>query len=647
MSQKKLANLSIKMKLYLSFGIIIFLLLISIITPFFTSNKYILLGESIFIIIFAVIVAILNVRSITAPIIELASVSKKIAEGNFDVDIDTKRKDEIGQLAVSFKSILSNINAVVSETDRISDVAMKGLLHSRGNTEHYQGSFKDIIGGINSIIESFIGHINALPVSVVISDTDFNIQYTNTRVSRFTGKSAQDLVGDRFKDTYKYTEFNFDNYSCKQALDLKKHVSQIAGLSANGKDYDVLHESMPLLDKNENIVGVLDILQDQSAVVKAQRDAEEQAKAVEAQMQIVEKRSEYHAVQVSKLVDNLDQLANGHLNIQTSIETPDADTEEIAKNYQLINEKLESSTKSIQSYIEEISHVLSEMSQKNLSIQIEREYLGDFESLKESLNNITFAFNTIITDISHVASNVESGADQVTSSSQSLSEGSTEQASAVEQISATVTEITEQTKENALNAQTANEKVVISKEAAQEGTVHMNDMLQAMSDIKESSVSVLNIIKAIDEIAFQTNILALNAAVEAARAGEHGRGFAVVAEEVRSLAARSAEASKETTELINDSISKVEAGSIISNDTAKSLDEIVNGITDAVEVIGGIAESSNQQAIAIEEIRNGIEEISSVTQNISSNAEESASISSEMLQQANSMKTLTSAFITN
>lgn len=586
------------------------------------------------------------IKGISKPLSRLAKISEEIAKGNFDVKIESDQNDEIGQVSVAFNHVLENLNAVLNETHNISASAQRGLLHSRADTNGYTGGYKEIINGINTTIESFVGHINALPVSVVICDTDFKIKYTNKRVSRFTGKAAVDLVDDKFVDTYKYDDSNFDNYSTKQAYDKDKHISQIVKLAANGKLYDVLHESMPLKDDSGKIVGMLDILQDQSKVIQAQREAEVQAEKISKQMEVVEKRTNYHATEVAKLLDNLDQLSKGNLDIKTSIEEPDDDTMEIAENYMKINEKLELSTSAIKSYIVEISEVLEEMSNKNLKVGIEREYLGEFINLKSSLNHIITEFNSIVSDIGTTSFSVEAGADQVNSTAQNLSQGSSEQASAIEQISATVTEITEQTKENAMNAKNANELASNAKDSAELGNTQMHEMLTAMNDIKESSMSVLNIIKAIDEIAFQTNILALNAAVEAARAGEHGRGFAVVAEEVRSLAARSAEASKETTELINNSIDKVDVGYDLSRQTATALEEISQGITNAVEVMAGISEASNQQAIAIEEIQTGIEEVTSVTQTISANAESSASVSKELLQEANDMKSLTNAFIT-
>ncbi len=292
----------------------------------------------------------------------------------------------------------------------------------------------------------------------------------------------------------------------------------------------------------------------------------------------------------------------------------------------------------------EISDVIGQISDGNLAIEDVKEFKGDFISISNSLNTIVESLNNVLGEMNTAAEQVSSGSNQVSSGSQALSQGTTEQASAIEELSSSITEIASQTKENASNANQANELSLKVKENAERGNKEMSDMLKSMGEINESSANISKIIKVIDEIAFQTNILALNAAVEAARAGQHGKGFAVVAEEVRNLAARSANAAKETTALIEGSIKKAEKGTDIANDTAKALYEIVDGVSKVTTLVAEIAAASNEQATGISQINLGLEQVSQVVQTNSATAEESAAASEELSSQAEILKDMVSKF---
>jgi methyl-accepting chemotaxis protein len=258
--------------------------------------------------------------------------------------------------------------------------------------------------------------------------------------------------------------------------------------------------------------------------------------------------------------------------------------------------------------------------------------------LASALGQMTDNLNEVMGNIQAASEQVASGSKQVSESSMSLSQGATEQASSVEQLTASLEEISSQTKLNADNAAQANVLAEEAKANAAQGNEQMKGMLSAMDDINDASGNISKIIKVIDEIAFQTNILALNAAVEAARAGQHGKGFAVVAEEVRNLAARSANAAKETTELIEGSIKKVEGGTKIANETAVALGRIVDGVTKVANLVSDIAEASNEQAIGVAQINQGINQVSQVVQTNSATSEESAAASEELSSQAEMMK---------
>ena len=331
------------------------------------------------------------------------------------------------------------------------------------------------------------------------------------------------------------------------------------------------------------------------------------------------------------------QMAQGDLDVELGYQSED--------ELGVLASQVRELVRKLKVIIEDENTYLARLAQSDYTVESScpGEYIGGFHSLYVSFSKISDELNETFRQISNTADSVSSGSEQVANGAQALAQGATEQASSVEQLSASINDVSNQVSSNAEAARNASSKVEEVGDGMRISNEKMQEMIAAMADISGSSNEIGKIIKTIEDIAFQTNILALNAAVEAARAGAAGKGFAVVANEVRDLATKSAEASKNTSALIERSIKSVENGTHIADETAKALMKAVQGAQEATEIVNEISEASARQASAIAQITLGIEQISSVVQSNSATSEESAAASQELSSQAHVLKKLVSS----
>ncbi len=341
---------------------------------------------------------------------------------------------------------------------------------------------------------------------------------------------------------------------------------------------------------------------------------------------------------VKEIVNAMQSIRNGELEVHIEYQSRD--------ELGVLAEAVQKTTDTLMQIVDDEDYILGEMGNGNFNVRTRNEeiYVGDYNGLLQSMRNINIKLSDTLTQINQVAEQVSAGSDQVSSGAQVLAQGATEQASSVEELAASINEISDQVGKNAHSAREANEQANTVLNEAGESNQRMQSMLVAMNDISNSSNEIGKIIKTIEDIAFQTNILALNAAVEAARAGTAGKGFAVVADEVRNLASKSAEASKSTAILIEQSLNAVNNGKHIADETAHSLITVVNGVKKVAEKVDEIAVASTHQAEAISQLTIGVDQISSVVQNNSATSEESAASSEELSSQAQVLKELIGQF---
>ncbi len=339
---------------------------------------------------------------------------------------------------------------------------------------------------------------------------------------------------------------------------------------------------------------------------------------------------------IQVIMESSKGLAQGKLDFQIDINSGD----EVGQ----LAESLNTSVKNLRIYISDIAMILQQMAEGDLTAESRIDYAGDFVQIQRAIETIGREQSNIMEQIRASSDQVDAGATQVATGAQSLAQGSTEQASEVDNLLHMIEQITEQIDSNADSAAITTDEADKMSRQIVTCNGQMEEMAQAMSQISACSGEIQHIIKTIDDIAFQTNILALNAAVEAARAGSAGKGFAVVADEVRNLAAKSADAVKETTELIEKTLRMVDTGSRLTGVTKESLASVVGGADMVTGQIKVISEASKEQKTGINHIKDSIYQISTVIQSNSATSEESAAASEELAGQAQVLKSLIGKF---
>lgn len=532
----------------------------------------------------------LYIRSrIGKPIAEMADVSKNLAEGNLHINISNYDffNNEISMLNNHFRTVVSTFVGLIEDINTMSEIHATGEYEYTIDETKYTGAYREVVEGLTAVPSMYINNFVEL-LGVIQNYGEGNF---DANVKKYPGKQA---IGNVIVDELRMNLIHINE--------------EINGLAENALD-----GNLKACANTEGFKGEwLTIMTNLNNLTKAIATPMQEASEV------------------------LAEVAKGNLSAKM--------TGVYKGDFSLIKDSLNKTTDELTVYITEIKEALKAVENNDLRIKITKDFMGDFSAIKDSINAIVDAQNTVMNGILVAAREVNAGAEQISQYSGILAQGASEEASTVEQLTESISDINEQTQKNAQNAENADRLSSVSVKNAADGGNEMKKMLSSMNDIKESSANIAQIIKVIEDISFQTNLLALNAAVEAARAGEHGKGFSVVAEEVRNLAGRSQTAAKETQSLIENTLEKINEGTHTAQTTSEALNRIVENIDSIYGIISEISSSSKKQADAISQVSDGVGQISDVVRQTASTSEESAAAATELSSQSESLNQLLSVF---
>ena len=547
-----------------------------------------------------------NLNTCIDAINQQTAAAQGIAAGDFSVKINVRSEND--EQAKSLIHVIDAFRLLQNEMHRLTVASNAGLLSERGKTEEFEGEYAAVVRGVNEMLDEIL-----LPISE-----------GNRILSMIQGgdlRQKVDIVCKGDHDKMKQSVNGVHSW----LSDLVAYVTKISSGDltaemAKASEHDQIHEFLVLLKNNiqalvtdANVLSVAAVegrLATRADATKHQGDFRKIVVGVNETLDAV-----INPLNVA--ANYVDNIAKGNIPVKI--------TDTYNGDFNILKNNLNTCIDAVNFIIEDASTMSNAIVDGDLAITVNADrHQGDYRKIIDAFESALVGLNDTFYQINDAIQEVASSATQLSASSQNMAANSEEQSSAVEEITSALEETDSQVKANTENANSANQLVMITSDAANQGQAKMQAMSVAMSSINDSAQSIAKIIKVIDEIAFQTNLLALNAAVEAARAGQHGRGFAVVAQEVRNLAGRSAKAARETADLIEDSTKRVSDGVNIAAETGDALDKIVTNVTKVKNLVSEISTASVEQSRGVSQINIAMGQVASAAREGSLQSEEQA-----------------------
>ena len=586
------------------------------------------------LVLFGIFVAWILTRSIVKPIGQCIDIAGKVARGETDMDIQVNSTDETGKLMGAMRQMVDAIQLMTHDANQLAVAAKEGRLSVRADANKHEGDFRKIIEGVNNTLDSVIGPLNM--------------------AARYVDDISKGNIPAKITDSYNgdFNQIKNNLNTCIDAVNaLVKDAGVLAQAAVEGKlsvradagkhqgDFRKIVEGVN--NTLDSVIGPLNMAARYVDDISKGNIPAKITDSYNGDFNQIKNNLNICIDAVNSLVKDADLLVQAALDGRLATR---ADASRHQGDFRKIVQGVNDTLDAVIGPVNEAAETLDKVAARDMTARMQGSYNGDLAKIKNSLNLAVDNLEQALSQVAGSSQQVASASGQISSGSQSLAAGANEQASSLEEVSASLEEMSSMTRQNAENAIQAKNLSGEADQNAKQGTEAMERMSSSILKIKESSDQTAKIVKTIDEIAMQTNLLALNAAVEAARAGEAGRGFAVVAEEVRNLAQRSAQAAKNTADMIGESVKNADDGVKISRDVARSFEQITTSSRKVNDLIAEIAAASKEQAVGIKQVNDAVSQMDKVTQQNAANAEESASASEELSSQAAELQAMVNQF---